>query len=114
MCLTNASRGSGVEIHVGVRSGPALGGLRSAPRPQEQLRLGHAGYLRQHPDAQAVVSDFLLFLLVRQPRDAVTFAAEFFGFFATNCTPPPALRSSHPPSPFRPQGPKDGDQSGTG
>ncbi|XP_023415868.1 ciliogenesis-associated TTC17-interacting protein isoform X1 [Cavia porcellus] len=81
---------------------------------KEQLRLGHAGYLRQHPDAQAVVSDFLLFLLVRQPRDAVTFAAEFFGFFATNCTPPPALRSSHPPSPFRPQGPKDGDQSGTG
>ncbi|XP_004638303.2 ciliogenesis-associated TTC17-interacting protein [Octodon degus] len=67
---------------------------------KEQLRLGHASYLRQHPDAQALISDFLLFLLVRQPQDAVTFAAEFFAFFS-NCSPFPVLRSSHPPSPFR-------------
>ncbi|KAM6151946.1 ciliogenesis-associated TTC17-interacting protein [Erethizon dorsatum] len=81
---------------------------------KEQLRLGHASYLRQHPDAQAVVSDFLLFLLVRQPQDPVSFAAEFFGFFSPNRTASPALRSSHPPGPFRPLDPKDIADSGAG
>uniref|UniRef100_A0A8C9AM60 Ciliogenesis-associated TTC17-interacting protein n=1 Tax=Prolemur simus TaxID=1328070 RepID=A0A8C9AM60_PROSS len=68
---------------------------------KEELRLGHSSYLRQHPEAQALTSDFLLFLLLRQPEDVVTFAAEFFGPFAANCPPIPALRSSHRPSPFR-------------
>lgn len=81
---------------------------------KEQLRLGHAGYLRQHPDARALVSDFLLFLLVRQPQDAVTFAAEFFGFFSANRSPSPALRSSHPRSPFRPLDPEDGEDGEDG
>ncbi|XP_004864654.2 ciliogenesis-associated TTC17-interacting protein [Heterocephalus glaber] len=81
---------------------------------KEQLRLHHASYLRQHPEAQALVSDFLLFLLVRQPQDAVTFAAEFFGFFSAKCSPSPSLRSSHPLSPFRPLDPEDGADSGAG
>ncbi|XP_021562233.1 ciliogenesis-associated TTC17-interacting protein, partial [Carlito syrichta] len=36
---------------------------------KEELRLRHASYLRQHPEAQALVSDFLLFLLLRRPDD---------------------------------------------
>uniref|UniRef100_G1L8M4 Ciliogenesis-associated TTC17-interacting protein n=1 Tax=Ailuropoda melanoleuca TaxID=9646 RepID=G1L8M4_AILME len=68
---------------------------------KEELRLSHASYLRQHPEAQALISDFLLFLLLRQPADVFTFAAEYFGPFAKRHPPTPALRSSHRPSPFR-------------
>ncbi|KAM4835881.1 ciliogenesis-associated TTC17-interacting protein [Thomomys bottae] len=68
---------------------------------KEELRLSHTRYLRQHPEAQALVSDFLLFLLLRQPQDVVTFAAQHFGPFATHRPPSPGLRSSHRPSPFR-------------
>lgn len=74
--------------------------LRLGPR-QEQLRLSHARFLQQHPEATALISDFLLFLLLRQPADAVTFAAEHFGPFATCWSPTPGLRSSTRPSPFR-------------
>ncbi|XP_037704716.1 probable hydrolase PNKD isoform X7 [Choloepus didactylus] len=68
---------------------------------KEELRLSHSSYLRHHPEARALVSDFLLFLLLRQPADVVTFAAEYFGPFAVRCPPTPTLRSSHRPSPFR-------------
>ncbi|XP_070278220.1 ciliogenesis-associated TTC17-interacting protein isoform X1 [Myotis yumanensis] len=68
---------------------------------KEELRLSHTRYLQQHPDGEAIVSDFLLFLLLRQPEDVVTFAAEFFGPFALRRPPTPALRSSTPRSPFR-------------
>uniref|UniRef100_A0A452Q7T9 Ciliogenesis-associated TTC17-interacting protein n=1 Tax=Ursus americanus TaxID=9643 RepID=A0A452Q7T9_URSAM len=68
---------------------------------KEELRLSHTSYLRQHPEAQALISDFLLFLLLRQPADVVTFAAEYFGPFAKRHPPTPALRSSHRPNPFR-------------
>lgn len=68
---------------------------------QEELRLSHSSYLRLHPEAQALISDFLLFLLLRQPADVVTFAAEYFGPFAKRHPPTPALRSSNRPSPFR-------------
>ncbi|XP_027947931.1 ciliogenesis-associated TTC17-interacting protein isoform X1 [Eumetopias jubatus] len=73
---------------------------------KEELRLSHTSYLRQHPEAQALISDFLLFLLLRQPPDVVTFAAEYFGPFAKRQPPIPALRSSHRPSPFRSLDPK--------
>ncbi|XP_032210674.1 ciliogenesis-associated TTC17-interacting protein isoform X1 [Mustela erminea] len=74
---------------------------------KEELRLSHSSYLRQHPEAQALISDFLLFLLLRQPEDVVTFAAEYFGPFAKRHPPTPALRSSHRPSPFRSLDPRD-------
>ncbi|XP_011820078.1 PREDICTED: ciliogenesis-associated TTC17-interacting protein [Mandrillus leucophaeus] len=67
---------------------------------KEELRLGHASYLRQHPEAHALISDFLLFLLLRQPEDVVTFAAEFFGPFDPRRPSSPALGSSHRPNPF--------------
>ncbi|XP_040332170.1 ciliogenesis-associated TTC17-interacting protein isoform X1 [Herpailurus yagouaroundi] len=68
---------------------------------KEELRVSHNSYLRQHPEAQALISDFLLFLLLRRPADVVTFAAEYFGPFAKSNPPTPALRSSSRPSPFR-------------
>ncbi|XP_012888503.1 PREDICTED: ciliogenesis-associated TTC17-interacting protein isoform X2 [Dipodomys ordii] len=68
---------------------------------KEELRLSHTRYLRQHPEAEALISDFLLFLLLRQPQDVVTFAAQHFGPFAMHRPPSPSLRSSHRPSPFR-------------
>ncbi|XP_023498090.2 ciliogenesis-associated TTC17-interacting protein isoform X1 [Equus caballus] len=68
---------------------------------KEELRLSHNSYLRQHPEAHALISDFLLFLLLRQPADVVTFAADFFGPFAVRRRPTPSLRSSNRPSPFR-------------
>ncbi|KAF5922587.1 hypothetical protein HPG69_017960 [Diceros bicornis minor] len=68
---------------------------------KEELRASHSSYLRQHPEAHALISDFLLFLLLRQPADVVTFAAEFFGPFDVRRPPTPALRSSNRPSPFR-------------
>lgn len=75
---------------------------RAQPGPrQEELRLSHTRYLQQHPDGEAIVSDFLLFLLLRQPEDVVTFAAEFFGPFSLRRPPTPSLRSSAPQSPFR-------------
>ena len=78
----------------------------SSRHHQEELRLSHNSYLRQHPEAQALISDFLLFLLLRQPVDVVTFAAEYFGPFAKRRSPTPALRSSNRPSPFRELEPK--------
>ncbi|XP_053453983.1 ciliogenesis-associated TTC17-interacting protein isoform X1 [Nycticebus coucang] len=79
---------------------------------KEELRLSHTSYLRQHPEAQALVSDFLLFLLLRQPEDVVTFAAEYFGPFAARRPATPALRSSYRPSPFRSLDPDLDDGSG--
>lgn len=78
------------------------GSRPAQPRPrQEELRLSHTRYLQQHPDGEAMVSDFLLFLLLHRPDDVVTFAAEFFGPFSVRRPPVPALRSSTPRSPFR-------------
>ncbi|XP_007933963.1 ciliogenesis-associated TTC17-interacting protein [Orycteropus afer afer] len=80
---------------------------------KEELRLSHSTYMRQHPEAHALISDFLLFLLLRQPADVVTFAAEHFGPFAHSRPPTPALRSSNRPSPFRSPAPKQPSSSGS-
>ncbi|KAM5228719.1 ciliogenesis-associated TTC17-interacting protein [Ctenodactylus gundi] len=74
---------------------------------KEELRIGHAGYLRQHPEAPALVSDFLLLLLLRQPEDVVAFAADFFGSFSASRPLSPVLPSSHRRSPFRVIGSED-------
>ncbi|XP_002749961.2 ciliogenesis-associated TTC17-interacting protein isoform X3 [Callithrix jacchus] len=81
---------------------------------KEELRLGHASYLRQHPEARALISDFLLFLLLRQPVDVVTFAAEFFGPFDPRRPSSPGLGSSNRPSPFRSLEPEGDAGSGAG
>ncbi|XP_043853236.1 ciliogenesis-associated TTC17-interacting protein isoform X1 [Dromiciops gliroides] len=71
---------------------------------KEELQASHATYMRHHPEAQTLISDFLLFLLLRQPSNVVTFAAEYFGPFARGRPPPPPFRSSNRPSPFRSPG----------
>ncbi|XP_044525369.1 ciliogenesis-associated TTC17-interacting protein [Gracilinanus agilis] len=68
---------------------------------KEELQASHTTYMRRHPEAQNLISDFLLFLLLRQPTNVVTFAAEYFGPFARNRPPQPPFRSSTRPSPFR-------------
>ncbi|XP_072473868.1 ciliogenesis-associated TTC17-interacting protein isoform X2 [Notamacropus eugenii] len=68
---------------------------------KEELQASHTTYMRHHPEAQNLISDFLLFLLLRQPSNVVTFAAEYFGPFARGRRPPPPFRSSNRPSPFR-------------
>ncbi|XP_027735278.1 ciliogenesis-associated TTC17-interacting protein isoform X1 [Empidonax traillii] len=45
---------------------------------KEELQLSHAAYLQQHPEVRALLSDFLQALLLRQPHDPLSFAAEFF------------------------------------
>lgn len=45
---------------------------------KEALKANYSSYLREHPDAQALLSDFFQFLLLRKPEDVVTFAANFF------------------------------------
>ncbi|XP_043853237.1 ciliogenesis-associated TTC17-interacting protein isoform X2 [Dromiciops gliroides] len=36
---------------------------------KEELQASHATYMRHHPEAQTLISDFLLFLLLRQPSN---------------------------------------------
>ncbi|KAM6178401.1 ciliogenesis-associated TTC17-interacting protein [Rhynchocyon petersi] len=67
---------------------------------KEELRVSHSSYLRHHPDAHALISDFMLFLLLRKPADVVAFAAEHFAPFDMLRPPSPSLRSSDRPSPF--------------
>ncbi|XP_036609292.1 ciliogenesis-associated TTC17-interacting protein [Trichosurus vulpecula] len=68
---------------------------------KEELQASHTTYMGHHPEAQNLISDFLLFLLLRQPSNVVTFAAEYFGPFARGRRPLPPFRSSNRPSPFR-------------
>ncbi|XP_074047477.1 ciliogenesis-associated TTC17-interacting protein isoform X2 [Macrotis lagotis] len=68
---------------------------------KEELQASHSTYMRHHPEAQTLISDFLLFLLLRQPSNVVTFAAEYFGPFARDKQPLPPFHSSNRPSPFR-------------
>lgn len=45
---------------------------------QEELKADHASYLKQHPEIQALISDFLQLLLLRKPEDVNQFAREYF------------------------------------
>ncbi|XP_064290932.1 ciliogenesis-associated TTC17-interacting protein [Passer domesticus] len=45
---------------------------------KDELQLSHAAYLQQHPEVRALLSDFLQALLLQQPHDTISFAAEFF------------------------------------
>ncbi|XP_071667006.1 ciliogenesis-associated TTC17-interacting protein isoform X2 [Patagioenas fasciata] len=54
---------------------------------KEQLEASHTTYVRQHPELLALLADFLQALLLQQPPDPVSFAAQFFAPFA--CQFPP-------------------------
>ncbi|XP_075367752.1 LOW QUALITY PROTEIN: ciliogenesis-associated TTC17-interacting protein [Mycteria americana] len=54
---------------------------------KEELQASHAAYVQQHPELRALLADFLQALLLRQPHDPTSFAAQFFAPFA--CQRPP-------------------------
>ncbi|XP_049624891.1 ciliogenesis-associated TTC17-interacting protein [Suncus etruscus] len=62
---------------------------------KEELRLSHSRYLGQHPEAKAIISDFLLFLLLSQPEDVVTFASEHFSPYSPFEMPLTSWTSKH-------------------
>ncbi|CAN8218621.1 unnamed protein product [Coccothraustes coccothraustes] len=74
---------------------------------KEELQLSHAAYLQQHPEVRALLSDFLQALLLQQPHDTISFAAEFFAhqrpigtpFASTGAASPlPNSPAGHPPA----------------
>jgi len=50
---------------------------------KEELKAGHDSYLREHPEARALLADFFQFLLLRKPKDVVAFAADYFASFSS-------------------------------
>ncbi|XP_062482747.1 ciliogenesis-associated TTC17-interacting protein [Pezoporus occidentalis] len=68
-----------------------------------ELQEYHTAYIQQHPELQVLLSDFLLALLLQQPQDPVSFAAEFFGHKEPPKTPFTSSRAANPsPSPSHP------------
>jgi len=55
---------------------------------KEELRNDHETYLRHRPELQAMLKDFLQFLLLRKPDDVCAFAANYFGLLSTQETVP--------------------------
>lgn len=51
---------------------------------KEALKADHFTYLREHPDAQALLADFMQFVLLRKPNDIIEFAGEFFSSFSAS------------------------------
>lgn len=49
---------------------------------KEALKADHFTYLRQHPDAQALLADFMQFVLLHKPDDVVKFAGSYFTSFS--------------------------------
>ena len=58
-----------------------------------ELKAGYNSYLRHHPDARALLSDFLQSVLLRRPDDVFTFAAKYFYGFSSK---PPDLPDKLP------------------
>lgn len=70
---------------------------------KEELQESHTAYIQQHPELQVLLSDFLLALLLQQPQDPVSFAAEFFAHreppeipFSSPGAANPSPTTSHP------------------
>ncbi|XP_071603818.1 ciliogenesis-associated TTC17-interacting protein [Heliangelus exortis] len=57
---------------------------------KEELEASHTEYLQQHPEFWAVLDDFIQAVLLRQPCDLISFAAQFFAPF--NRQRPPGSR----------------------
>ncbi|XP_069717201.1 ciliogenesis-associated TTC17-interacting protein [Phaenicophaeus curvirostris] len=67
---------------------------------KEELRASHAAYVREHPEIQELLADFLQALLLQQPHDPVSFAAQFFAPFGRRWSPGPRFASSGDDSPL--------------
>ncbi|MEE6488839.1 hypothetical protein FKM82_015404 [Ascaphus truei] len=68
---------------------------------KEELIAGHETYIRHHPEMKILMGDFMQFLLLREPEDTLTFAAEYFAPFSTTQEQGDSFRSSSRSSPFR-------------
>lgn len=69
--------------------------------PQEELQASHATYIQQHPELRVLLADFLQALLLQQPCDPVSFAAQFFARQQPPGTPFASTVAASPP-PCRP------------
>ncbi|KAK7110854.1 ciliogenesis-associated TTC17-interacting protein-like [Littorina saxatilis] len=67
---------------------------------KEELKGDHTVYMRHHPELKALLADFLQFLLLRKPDDAIAFAAEYFAAFSTTMPATSPYLASANPSPF--------------
>ncbi|KAM6348663.1 ciliogenesis-associated TTC17-interacting protein [Alca torda] len=67
---------------------------------KEELQASHAAYVRQHPEVWALLADFLQALLLHQPHDPVSFAAQFFTPFAHQQPPGTRFASARAASPL--------------
>ncbi|XP_029875089.2 LOW QUALITY PROTEIN: ciliogenesis-associated TTC17-interacting protein [Aquila chrysaetos chrysaetos] len=70
---------------------------------KEELQASHATYIQQHPELRALLADFLQALLLQQPLDPVSFAAQFFARQQPPGTPfastvAASLPPCHPPA----------------
>ncbi|XP_056205094.1 ciliogenesis-associated TTC17-interacting protein [Falco biarmicus] len=70
---------------------------------KEELQASHAAYVQQHPELRALLSDFLQALLLQQPCDPISFAAQFFAHQQRPRTPFTSTGAASPsPPPHRP------------
>ncbi|XP_075009073.1 ciliogenesis-associated TTC17-interacting protein isoform X2 [Calonectris borealis] len=67
---------------------------------KEELQASHAAYIQQHPELRVLLADFLQALLLQQPPDPVSFAAQFFAPFARQQTPETPFASVGAASPL--------------
>uniref|UniRef100_A0A8C3PLW8 Ciliogenesis-associated TTC17-interacting protein n=1 Tax=Calidris pygmaea TaxID=425635 RepID=A0A8C3PLW8_9CHAR len=65
-----------------------------------ELQASHAAYIQQHPELWALLADFLQALLLHQPRDPISFAAQFFAPFARQQPPMARFASAGATSPL--------------
>ncbi|XP_009460455.1 PREDICTED: ciliogenesis-associated TTC17-interacting protein [Nipponia nippon] len=67
---------------------------------KEELQASHAAYIQQHPELRALLADFLQALLLQQPHDPISFAAQFFTPFAHQQPPGTPFTSAGAASPL--------------
>jgi len=65
-----------------------------------ELEDDHAMYVRHHPELNAILADFLQFLLLRKPEDTLNFAGEYFASFSSRAVDLGAYANSAAPTPF--------------
>ncbi|KAL8587030.1 hypothetical protein ACOMHN_023420 [Nucella lapillus] len=67
---------------------------------KEELKNSHMVFLRHHPELKALLADFMQFLLLSKPQDALAFSADYFAAFSTNIRPTPRYHASAIPPLF--------------
>lgn len=67
---------------------------------KEELKADHTRYMKQHPELQTLLADFMQFLLLQKPDDVIAFAAEYFAAFSTSMPSSPPYLNSNCVTPF--------------